>query len=125
MVVRVHFQIPDSELVWVGRCNEQPQGMTAAHAAAHLMSQAAVTGLEVIFPRRIIPTENFGVSRLPQLIGWRHYPDAHGKRPWACECCQKGQCGSRKIRENHAEPAGWPERREQPLRRPFGHREKS
>ena len=45
------------------------------------------------------------IRSLPQLVGWRHYPGAHGKRPWACECCQKGQYGSRKIREKYADKA--------------------
>lgn len=103
MVVGVYFRIPDDELVWVGRYNKQPQQMTAAQAAAHVMSQAAMTGLQVVIPRRIVPPEILRVRRLPQLVGWRHYPDAHGKRPWACECCQKGEYGSRKIREKYAE----------------------
>ena len=102
MVVGVYFRIPDSELVLVGRYNEQHQQMTAAAAAALVMSQSAMTGVEVIIPRRIIPKEILRIRSLPQLIGWRHYPDAHGKRPWACECCQKGMFGSRKIREKYA-----------------------
>ena len=102
MVVGIYFRIPDSELVWVGRYNEQQREMTAAQAAAHVMSETAMTGVQVIIPRRIASTEILRVRRLPQLVGWRHYPDAHGKRPWTCECCQKGGYGSRKIREKYA-----------------------
>ena len=105
MVVGIYFRIPDAEMVWVGRYNEQHQEMTAAQAAAQIMSETTMTGVEVIIPRRIIPAEIIRIRRLPQLVGWRHYPDAHGKRPWACECCQKGQYGSRKIREKYADPA--------------------
>jgi hypothetical protein len=104
-VVGIYFRIPDSELVWVGRYNEEHKQMTAAQAAAHVMSQTTMTGVQVLIPRRIIPKEILRIRSLPQLVGWRHYPDAHGKRPWACECCQKGQYGSRKIRENYADPA--------------------
>jgi hypothetical protein len=103
MMVGVYFRIPDSELVWVGRYNEQHQQMTAAQAAAHIMSHTAMTGVQVVIPRRIVPKEILRIRTLPQLVGWRHYPDAHGKRPWACECCQKGAYNSRKIREKYAE----------------------
>jgi hypothetical protein len=87
----------------VGRYNEQHHQMTAARAAAHVMSQTTMTGVQVLIPRRIIPKEIFRIRNLPQLVGWRHYPDAHGKRPWACECCQKGAYGSRRIREKYAD----------------------
>lgn len=106
MVVGVYFRIPDSELVWVGRYNEQHEQMSAAQAVAHVMSQTTMTGVQVIIPRRVVPAEILRVRRLPQLVGWRHYPEAHGKHPWACECCQKGQYGSRKIREKYAERPG-------------------
>ena len=101
MMVGVYFRIPDSELVWVGRYNEQHHQMTAAEAAAHIMSEKTMTGAEVLIPRRIIPKEIVRVRRLPQLIGWRHFPDAHGKRPWSCPCCQRDAYGSRKIREKY------------------------
>jgi hypothetical protein len=101
MMVGIYFRIPDSELVWVGRYNEQHQQMTAAQASAHVMSQTTMTGIQVLIPRGIIPKEIVRIRSLPQLVGWRHYPDAHGKRPWSCECCQKGAYGSRKIREKY------------------------
>jgi len=67
------------------------------------MAQTAMTGVQVLVPRRIIPKEILRVRNLPQLVGWRHYPDAHGHRPWACACCQRDAFGSRKIREKYAE----------------------
>jgi hypothetical protein len=103
MMVGVYFRIPDSELVWVGRYNEQHQQMMAAQAAAHIMSQTAMTGVQVIIPRRIIPKEILRIRSLPQLVGWRHYPDAHGKFPCGCEYCQRGAYGSRKIREKYGD----------------------
>jgi hypothetical protein len=105
MMVGVYFRIPDSELVWMGRYNEAHRQMTAAEAAAHVTSQTAMNGLEMIIPRRIGAKEILRIRSLPQVVGWPHYPDAHGKRPWACECCQKGAFGSRKIRQKFAEAA--------------------
>ena len=99
MMVGVYFRIQDSELVWVGRYNEQHEQMTAAQAAAHVMSQTTMTGVQVIIPRRIMPKEILRIRNLPQLVGWRHYPGAHGQRPWSCPCCQRDAYGSRRIRE--------------------------
>lgn len=102
-IVGVYFRIPDAEPVWVGRYNQQHEQMTAAQAAAHIMSQTTMTGVEVIIPRRIVPKEILRVRKLPQLVGWRHYPEANGKQPSACPCCQTGNYKSRKIREKYAE----------------------
>ena len=103
-MVGVYFRLPDSEVVWVGRYNEVHQQMTAAQAVALVMAETTMTGVQVIIPRRILRKEILRVRRVPQVVGWRHYPEAHGKRPWACECCQKGAYGSRKIREKYADP---------------------
>jgi hypothetical protein len=102
-MVGVYFRIPDSELVWVGRYNEQHQQMSAAQAAAHVMSQAGMNGVHVVIPRRVFPKEITRIRSVPQLVGWRHYPDAHGKRPWTCPCCQRDAYGSRKIRQKYAD----------------------
>ena len=102
-MVGVYFRIPDSEFVSVGRYNEQHQQMTAAEAVGYVIRQTGMTGVQVVIPRRIAPKEILRIRRLPQLVGWRHYPEAHGKRPWSCPCCQRGAYGSRKIREKYAE----------------------
>ena len=56
-MVGIYFRISDSELVWIGRYNEEHKQMTAAEAAAHVMAQTTMTGVQVIIPRRIIPKE--------------------------------------------------------------------
>ena len=101
-VVGVYFRIADDEQVLCGRYNEVRVQMTAAEAHAVIRSQTGMEGYEVIIQRKISPKEITRISRLPQLVGWRHYPGANGKQPWACECCQKGEFGSRRIRERFA-----------------------
>lgn len=101
-MVGIYFRIPDSELVWVGQYNAQHQSMTAAQALAQVMAQTKMTGLQVIIPRRVGPGEIVRIRPLPQIVGWRHYPEAHGRHPFACACCQCGMYNSRKIREKYS-----------------------
>ncbi len=106
LVVGVYFNVPDVELVLVGHYGEKPHQMTAAQAAAHVMSQSTMTGVQVVIVRRIHPKEILRIRSLPQIVGWRHSPEAHGKRPCGCDYCQRGSYGARKIREEYARTSG-------------------
>jgi hypothetical protein len=104
-IAGVYFRIPDDEIVWVGHYNQAHQQMTAAEAAA-LMSRSETQdelreGYEVIIPRRIGKTEIKRARILPQVVGWRYYPGAHGKRPCGCPFCQRGNYGARRLRNEY------------------------
>lgn len=103
MMVGVYFRIPDSELVWAGHYNEQLRQMTAAHAAAHVMSQTTMTACRLSSRVGSYRRRFFAFAVCCNWSVWRHYPDAHGKQPWSCPCCQRDAYGSRKIREWYAE----------------------
>ena len=55
-------------------------------------------GYEVIVPRAIHPSEILRVKALPQVVGWRYRPGAHGSPPCACICCERGQYGIGRLR---------------------------
>jgi hypothetical protein len=97
--VGIYFRIGDSQSVLVGRYNEEHREMTAAQAVAHVRSLQSMDGIEVVIPRRILPREIVRIRILPRIVGWRHYPDAHGKHPWSCPYCQRDSYGSRRIRD--------------------------
>ena len=100
-IVGVYFHIPDEELVWVGHYNQAHQEMTAAEATALMMESENREGYEVIIPHRIEKSEIHRVRNLPQVVGWRYYPGAHGKRPCGCPFCQRGSYGARRLREEY------------------------
>src|SRR5258708_4466769 len=79
--VGVYFRIPDDELVSIGHYMREAEQMTAAQAVAVMIACKSREGYQVLIPRRILPGEIHRVRRLPQVIGWRYYPGAHGKRP--------------------------------------------
>jgi hypothetical protein len=95
----VYFRIADSQVVWVGHYNGAHRSMSAAAATTFFNSASIREGYQVVIPRRIEAKEIHRVRSLPQMVGWRYYPGAHGKRPCGCPICQRGGYGARRIRE--------------------------
>lgn len=100
-IAGVYFRIPDDELVWVGHYNQSHQCMSAAESVATMIAQSDREGFEVIIPRRIKAAEIQRIRLLPQVVGWRYFPGAHGKRPCGCPFCQRGLYGARRLREEY------------------------
>lgn len=97
-LVAVHFRIPDEEPVTVGRYGKPHRSMTAAQAVAFVASLEDSRGYEVLIPRRIAPGEIHAVRSVNQVVGWRYYPNAHGRTPCGCDACQRGDFGAKKVR---------------------------
>lgn len=98
-VCAVYFRIPDEDVVWIGHYNRGHQTMTAAQALALISNQEAPEGFEIIIPSKITRLQIHRAKRLPQVVGWRYYPGAHGKKPCGCPFCQRGNYGAWRIRE--------------------------
>jgi len=64
-----------------------------------IAGQANAEGYEVIIPGKINKSQLHRVKRISQVVGWRYYPGAHGKRPCGCPVCQRGEYGARRLRE--------------------------
>jgi hypothetical protein len=98
-VAAVYFRIPDRERVWVGHYGQAPRQVTAAEAVAEFLAAEDRPGWEVVIPRRVEPSEIHRTRPLPQVVGWRYKPGAHGAKPCACRFCQRGQYGARRVRQ--------------------------
>lgn len=98
-IAAIYFRIPDDQLVWVGHYGGQHRAMSSAEAVAVFMSADSREGWEVIIPRRIQPAEITRSKPLPQVVGWRYSPSAHGRRPCPCSFCSAGTFGARSIRQ--------------------------
>lgn len=89
----VYFRLPDTEPVWMGHYGGPHRRLSAGEAAALFFAQAhdvgsggeSRLGYEVIVPRAITPEEIHRVRRPPQVVGWRHAPQAHTKA-LVCPC---------------------------------------
>ena len=98
-LVGVQVRIPDDEPVTVGRYGQEPTRVSAAEAAAPIRALADPRGYEVFVPRPVAAAEVRRVRRVPQGIGWRYKPNAHGLRPCTCPACvQPGTPGAAQLR---------------------------
>jgi hypothetical protein len=89
-LVAIDFVIADDEEVRVGHYSAPHTPMTAAEASGVILGAEDARGYEVVILRKIEPTEIRRSRRVPQVVGWRYWPDAHGKRPCSCDVCQRG-----------------------------------
>lgn len=97
-LIAVDFLIDDDESVYVGHYSEAHTTLTAVEASGLIMHADDPRGFEVLIPRKIEPEEIKGTRPVPQVVGWRYWPDAHGTRPCTCEVCQRGDFKSAAIR---------------------------
>jgi hypothetical protein len=100
-IAAIYFRVPDEETVYLGHYNRSHRRMTAAEAVATIHDASPAEGFEVIVPRRIEAKEIHRARTLPQVVGWRYYPGAHGKRPCGCPYCQRGEYGARRLRDRY------------------------
>jgi hypothetical protein len=99
--IGIYFEIPDREQVWAGSYKEDKQLITADEAAAFLF-KSELLGYEVIVPRSIRAAEIVRSRHLPQVLGWRYYPNSNNTAPFCgCSYCQRGAIKSQKLRQRY------------------------
>jgi hypothetical protein len=90
VLMAVHVRLPDDEPVRVGHYGARPRRATAAQAIAVVRGLDDPRGYEVFVPRAIAAAEVRRVHDVPQGVGWRYLPAAHGRRPCPCPACLRG-----------------------------------
>ncbi|MER5458647.1 HEAT repeat domain-containing protein [Micromonospora sp. NPDC002389] len=87
VLVAVQFRLSDDQPVTVGRFGAPPREATASQAVAAVRELDDPRGFEVFVPRVIGVGEVRRVRDVPQGVGWRYVPAAHGRRPCPCPAC--------------------------------------
>jgi hypothetical protein len=87
VLVAVQLRLPDDEPVTVAHYGGPPREVTAAQAVAVVRELDDPRGYEVFVPRAITSAEVRRVRDVPQGVGWRYQPSAHGQRPCPCPAC--------------------------------------
>jgi hypothetical protein len=102
-LVAVDFVVPDDTEVLVGHYAGPEHAVTATQAARIIMDADDPRGYEVVVPRKIEAREVKRVRNVPQVVGWRHSPTAHGTPPCPCPLCfQPGLPGAGRLRRRFA-----------------------
>jgi hypothetical protein len=112
-LVAVHLRIDDAQPVLVGHYRDAARGAQETVPAAEAVRRVAALddprGWEVLVPRAIRAAEIHRIRRVPQSVGWRYLPDAHGRRPCTClGCRERGAYGARRLLERLPHPDGGP-----------------
>lgn len=95
-LVAVQLRLPDDQPVTVGRHGAQTVAVTAAQAVTTVRELEDPRGYVVFVPRPITAAQVRRVRHVPQGVGWRYLPAAHGRRPCTCPAClPRGGLGCR------------------------------
>lgn len=94
----VQFTLPSDQKVYIGRYNSEHMLVTASEAAAIFESHNDAMGLEVIVTARVPPRLVKKIYVPAQVIGWRYYPEAKGKKPFCgCKVCNRGEMNAYRV----------------------------
>ena len=98
VLVAVHLRLPADETVTVGHYGTTAAEVTAAGAVGVIRGLDDPRGYEVFVPRATAAAEIRRVRAVPQGVGWRYKPDAHGRRPCPCPGCRvRGGYGAARV----------------------------
>lgn len=97
-LVAIDFVVPDEEPVRVGHYSQPHTPMTAAEASGLILHADDARGYEVVIPRKIEPAEIRRTREVRQVVGWRYWPEAHGRPPCGCPACQFGTFKAAQLR---------------------------
>jgi hypothetical protein len=102
VLVGVYFRLPPEEIVWAGKYNDPHRQMPLGLAIRELNALPDPLGFEIFVDKKIEASAIAKIRHLPQKIGWRYQPHAHGKRPCGCPAClPRGSFNAKGIRERY------------------------
>jgi hypothetical protein len=98
-MIGVYFRVPDDEVVRFGRYGAVMRTLPAARAVSEIRKAPDPRGFQIILDRSVKVSELVRITALRGVLGWRHKPDAHGKKPCGCPgCVSRGEPGGRALR---------------------------
>jgi hypothetical protein len=100
-LVGIYFRLPRDERVWVGHYNQNHKELPLGRAIRVILDAKDARGYELIVARDISPKAIHSIREIPQVVGWRYEPDAHGKTPCPCPVClPRGSIRSARLRDD-------------------------
>jgi hypothetical protein len=101
-LIGVYFRVANEEPVLLGHYQGATIEMPAWEAAGVVRRMRDPRGVEVMLRGSVSPRAITRIAPLRGVIGWRHMPDAHARRPCGCPACSpRGEPGARKLRARY------------------------
>lgn len=99
-IAAAYIKLRSDTMVWCGTYNGEHRWITLGHAAALIMQEPDPRGWEVVLTRDVPAKAVHSIRDVPQVVGWRYFPESHAKGPWKCLCdgCLRGLRGEIKSR---------------------------
>jgi hypothetical protein len=85
-VAGIHFKQRSDAMIWVGRYDGDHRHVPLGHAVSLIMAEPDPRGWQVVIPRSIPASAIHAVRAVPQVVGWRYFPESHDRGPWKCLC---------------------------------------
>jgi hypothetical protein len=79
-LIAIYFRVKNHEILSYGQYNNKPYSGSASEATRAFMDLEDKMGFQTIIPRSIKPSEIIKIKESTQMIGWRFYPEAKGRK---------------------------------------------
>lgn len=90
----IHFKLPGTAMVWYGHYHKKHARLPLGKALQYFREIENQLGYEFFIEQKI---ESSCISRIESIakpMGWRFFPEAHGRRPCYCPACAcRGEFG--------------------------------
>lgn len=101
-MIGVYFRLPDDELVEFGHYQKWMRKLPLAQAIGAIRAAPDQRGFQIVVTSEIKPRTIQRIAPVRGVVGWRHFPDAHQRKPCGCPACVgRGEPGGRKLRERY------------------------
>ncbi|MBX3378836.1 MAG: hypothetical protein KF805_01970 [Phycisphaeraceae bacterium] len=110
-IAAAHVRLPSETSVWVGKYNGEHRKVPLGHAAGIIMKESDPRGWQVVVVGSVSPKSIHAIRPVPQVVGWRYFPESHDKGPWKCLCSyclqgMKGEIKSKRLIRNLVAESG-------------------
>ncbi|MDR3157434.1 MAG: hypothetical protein LBU11_00150 [Zoogloeaceae bacterium] len=97
-ILAVQFHVPSDQEVFIGQYNGDFMKVAASEALGIFEAHETGLGLEAVIPRPVARSEIRRAYTPNQVLGWRFYPTAKGKKPFCgCKFCNHGEINAYRV----------------------------
>ncbi len=101
--IAVYFKMDSDELIWYGKYNESHEQVRLGDAVSGFINEVDQLGFEMYVEKPVGRKFISKTKSIKKPMGWRYYPNAHGRKPCCCPVCRRGEYGQSEYQRIEAE----------------------